>query len=68
MSPIPGIALSDARAVYCAFVFDRCKAEEPLLEQVPGDAQHFQACFLDEETKEREIRRLHEVTVSGGAA
>jgi len=42
----------------CAYAFDRCRAEQPVLEPVPGEAEHLQACFLDEETKERENRRL----------
>ena len=40
----------------CPYVIDRCKAEEPELDPVPGDADHLQACFLDEETKERRER------------
>ena len=42
----------------CAYVFDRCKAEQPELQPVPGNAEHLQACFLDDATKERENERL----------
>jgi peptide/nickel transport system ATP-binding protein len=52
----------------CAYVFDRCKAEQPELEQVPGDAEHLQACFLDEETKERENRKLQAGSLAGEAS
>ena len=52
----------------CAFVFDRCKAEEPGLDPVPGDAEHLQACFLDEETKELENRKLQAASFARGQA
>ncbi len=42
----------------CSYVFDRCKSEEPQLEHGPGDTAHYQACFLDEETKDRENEKL----------
>ena len=42
----------------CAYVFDRCKAEQPELAPVPGNVEHLQACFLDDATKERENERL----------
>ena len=52
----------------CAYVFDRCRAEQPELERVPGDVEHYQACFLDEETKERENRKLQAGSLAGGPA
>jgi peptide/nickel transport system ATP-binding protein len=48
----------------CPYVMDICKKEEPLLKQVPGDAEHFEACHLDEETKEREAARLLAATMA----
>jgi peptide/nickel transport system ATP-binding protein len=42
----------------CAYVFGRCKEEQPELEPLPDDPGHLQACFLDEETKELENRKL----------
>jgi peptide/nickel transport system ATP-binding protein len=32
----------------CPFVFDRCRAEEPMLRPIGGDAGHMSACHLDE--------------------
>jgi peptide/nickel transport system ATP-binding protein len=52
----------------CAYVFDRCKSELPELEPVPGIADHFQACFLDEQTKERENEKLQAGSLAGGTA
>ena len=51
----------------CAFVFERCKSEQPELEPVPDDAEHLQACFLDEETKQLENRKLQAGSFAGGA-
>jgi peptide/nickel transport system ATP-binding protein len=42
----------------CPYVFNRCKAEFPLLMPVSGDREHTQRCFLDEETKDREAAKL----------
>ncbi len=50
----------------CPFVFDRCRDEQPQLEPVPDDPEHFQACFLDEETKQRENRKLQAGSFAGG--
>ena len=49
----------------CAYVLDRCKAEQPELEPVPGDVEHLQACFLDDATKERENERLRAGILGG---
>jgi peptide/nickel transport system ATP-binding protein len=41
----------------CPYVFDRCKQELPELVPSPTDADHLQACFLDDATKQREAER-----------
>ena len=42
----------------CTFAFDRCRRELPELVPTLSDPPHTQACFLDEETKLREARRV----------
>jgi peptide/nickel transport system ATP-binding protein len=42
----------------CPYVMDRCRAEVPELRPISDDAGHIQACFLDEETKDREAAKL----------
>ena len=42
----------------CTFAFDRCRRELPELVPARSDPSHTQACFLDEETKLREARRV----------
>jgi peptide/nickel transport system ATP-binding protein len=42
----------------CPYVMDICKTVDPDLRPVTGDADHLQACHLDEETKDREARKL----------
>ena len=42
----------------CPYVFARCKQEDPELLPVSNDGDHLQRCFLDEETKDREARKL----------
>jgi oligopeptide/dipeptide ABC transporter ATP-binding protein len=42
----------------CPYVMDICKQEDPPLKPVSGDADHFAACHLDEETKDREAQKL----------
>src|SRR5829696_9288442 len=42
----------------CPYVMDVCRQQVPLLEQVPGDPGHLQACHLDEETKRREADKV----------
>jgi oligopeptide/dipeptide ABC transporter ATP-binding protein len=42
----------------CTFAFDRCRRELPELVPALSDPLHTQACFLDEETKLREARRV----------
>ena len=37
---------------------DVCKTTEPMLVQVSDDSDHVQACHLDEETKDREAKKL----------
>ena len=56
LNPPPGCRFNPR----CSYVFDRCRSEVPQLDHVPGEAPHFQACFLDEETKDRENRKLRE--------
>jgi peptide/nickel transport system ATP-binding protein len=42
----------------CPYVMNVCKTTEPGLVPTQRDAEHLQACHLDEETKEREGARL----------
>ena len=42
----------------CTFAFDRCRRELPELVPTVSDPLHTQACFLDEETKLSEARRV----------
>ncbi len=42
----------------CTFAFDRCRRELPELVPALSDPSHTQACFLDEETKLSEARRV----------
>nr|MBA3243699.1 hypothetical protein [Actinomycetota bacterium] len=47
---------------------DVCKAKVPELMGVSHDAEHEQACFLDEETKTREAARLFAATMAAGTS
>jgi len=42
----------------CPYVMEVCKTTEPALVPTQRDAEHLQACHLDEETKEREAAKL----------
>jgi peptide/nickel transport system ATP-binding protein len=42
----------------CPYVMDICKTVDPELRPVSGEPEHLQACHLDEETKDREARKL----------
>jgi len=42
----------------CPYVMNVCKQEEPELKPVTGDTDHFQRCWLDETTKDREAEKL----------
>jgi peptide/nickel transport system ATP-binding protein len=42
----------------CPYVMDICLKENPPLKKVTGDAEHYVACHLDEETKDREAAKL----------
>jgi peptide/nickel transport system ATP-binding protein len=42
----------------CPYVMDICKTEEPPLLPTAGSATHLTACHLDQETKDREARKL----------
>ncbi len=48
----------------CPYVMNICKQKLPELMPVPGEIDHEQACFLDEETKAREIARLKEIVMA----
>jgi peptide/nickel transport system ATP-binding protein len=48
----------------CAYVMEKCKSEEPRLVGTQRDAQHLQACHLDEDTKDREGAKLVEATMA----
>jgi peptide/nickel transport system ATP-binding protein len=49
----------------CPHVMEVCKTTVPELVPTERDAEHLQACHLDEETKEREAAKLLEVTMAG---
>jgi len=42
----------------CGFAFDRCRHELPTAEPASFDAEHLTACFLDEERKVAESKRV----------
>jgi oligopeptide/dipeptide ABC transporter ATP-binding protein len=42
----------------CTYAFDRCRGEVPDATPATFDADHLDACFLDEERKLRESRRV----------
>ena len=42
----------------CPFVMDRCVRDVPELAPAGTDAEHLQACWLDDATKEREAAKL----------
>ena len=42
-----------------------CRSEFPELKPVPGDTQHAQRCWLDEDTKRREAEKLLASTMAG---
>jgi peptide/nickel transport system ATP-binding protein len=48
----------------CPHVMDVCKTTVPRLVPTQRDAEHLQACHLDEETKEREAAKLLEATMA----
>jgi peptide/nickel transport system ATP-binding protein len=51
----------------CPYVMNVCKEENPPLKPVPDEPVHLDACHLDQETKDREARKLLE-TMRGAAA
>jgi peptide/nickel transport system ATP-binding protein len=51
----------------CPHVMDVCRQRVPELTEVTGDSGHRQACFLDEETKDREAARLLAATMAGAS-
>jgi peptide/nickel transport system ATP-binding protein len=51
----------------CPYVMDRCKREHPELAPAEHDPAHLQACWLDQETKDRQAARVLQ-TVTGEAA
>jgi len=48
----------------CPYVMEVCKTTEPRLVPTQRDAEHLQACHLDEETKEREAAKLLAATMA----
>jgi peptide/nickel transport system ATP-binding protein len=42
----------------CPYVMEVCKNEEPQLKSVTNEPHHLQACWLDEQTKDREAQKL----------
>jgi peptide/nickel transport system ATP-binding protein len=51
----------------CPYVMNVCRDEDPPLKPVPDEPSHLGACHLDQETKDREARKLLE-TMRGAAA
>ena len=51
----------------CPYVMNVCKQEEPELKKVTGDHAHFQRCWLDETTKDREAAKLLHGDMAGTA-
>jgi oligopeptide/dipeptide ABC transporter ATP-binding protein len=51
----------------CPYVMNICKDENPPLRPVPDEPEHLDACHLDQETKDREAKKLLE-TMRGAAA
>ena len=51
----------------CPYVMDVCRHKVPELEGISNDPGHRQACFLDEETKDREVARLMAATMAGAS-
>jgi oligopeptide/dipeptide ABC transporter ATP-binding protein len=51
----------------CPYVMSICKDVDPPLKPVPDEPMHFDACHLDQETKDREATKLLE-TMRGAAA
>jgi peptide/nickel transport system ATP-binding protein len=52
----------------CPHVMEICKTTVPELRATQKDPAHFQACHLDEETKDREAAKLLEATMAAEAA
>jgi peptide/nickel transport system ATP-binding protein len=48
----------------CPYVMDICKEQNPPLRPISDEPDHLQACHLDEETKDREARKLIEGTLA----
>jgi peptide/nickel transport system ATP-binding protein len=42
----------------CPYVMDVCRSEVPALRPVGDEPDHLQACWLDEQTKDREAQKL----------
>jgi oligopeptide/dipeptide ABC transporter ATP-binding protein len=60
LKPIPGMPPSLLQPppgcrfhLRCPYAFDRCRAEVPPLVPAPDDADHLDACHLDEQAKQR---------------
>jgi peptide/nickel transport system ATP-binding protein len=51
----------------CPYVMNICKTDDPPLRPVPDEPEHLDACHLDQETKDREAKKLLE-TMRGAAA
>jgi oligopeptide/dipeptide ABC transporter ATP-binding protein len=51
----------------CPHVMNICKTDDPPLRPVPDEPEHLDACHLDQETKDREARKLL-ATMRGEAA
>jgi peptide/nickel transport system ATP-binding protein len=51
----------------CPYVMNVCRVEDPPLMPMPDDSLHLDACHLDQETKDREAKKLLE-TMRGAAA
>jgi len=48
----------------CVYAMDVCRMKVPELQSSPHEAEHLDACHLDEETKEREAAKLVETMLA----
>jgi peptide/nickel transport system ATP-binding protein len=52
----------------CSFTMGVCREREPVLEPVPGQPEHLQACHLDSATKERAAAELLGTIATGAVS
>src|SRR6476659_1102851 len=74
LKPIPGSPPSLLRPppgcrfhLRCPYAFDRCRTDVPPLVPAPDDAEHLDACHLDEQAKQRGAEEIGGRTKVGSA-